>query len=115
MADKNLGSELNMVQRFWGRGYVFSPLGDGHVNDTFLARQKGVPELVFQRLNGNVFENVVLLQHQTAQLVTHLSRDANFSERFVVPEIVPSLNGEMGVMHEDSYWRAWRFIKVRLR
>ena len=111
MTDKNLGSELNMVQRFWGRGYVFSPLGDGHVNDTFLARQKGVPELVFQRLNGNVFENVVLLQHQTAQLVTHLSRDANFSERFVVPEIVPSLNGEMVVMHEDSYWRAWRFIK----
>ena len=79
MTDKNLGSELNMVQRFWGRDYVFSPLGDGHVNDTFLARQKGVPEVVFQRLNGNVFENVVLFQHQTAQLLTHLSSDANFS------------------------------------
>mgnify|MGYP001397105862 CR=1 FL=1 len=111
MTDKNLGSELNMVQRFWGRDYVFSPLGGGHVNNTFLAQKKGEPKLVFQRLNGNVFDNVVLLQRQTAQLLTHLSSDADFSERFVVPEIVPGLNGEMVVMHKDSYWRAWRFIE----
>ena len=111
MADKNLASELNFVQRFWGRDYVFSPLGGGHVNNTFLARRKGKPKLVFQRLNGNVFDNVILLQRQTAQLLTHLSSDADFSERFVVPEIVPGLNGEMVVMHKDSYWRAWRFIE----
>ena len=111
MADKNLARELNVVQRFWGGDYVFSPLGDGHVNNTFLARQKGEPELVFQRLNGNVFDNVVLLQHQTAQLLTHLCSDADFSERFVVPEIVPGRNGEMVVMHKDSYWRAWRFLE----
>ncbi len=111
MADKNLGGELNIVQRFWGGNYVFSPLGDGHVNNTFLAQRRAKPGLVFQRLNGNVFDNVVLLQHQTAQLLTHLSSDVEFSERFVVPEIVPGLNGETLVMHEDSYWRAWRFIE----
>ena len=45
MADKNLARELYVVQRFWGGDYVFSPLGDGHVNNTFLARQKGEPKL----------------------------------------------------------------------
>ena len=100
MADKNLASELNVVQRFWGRDYVFSPLGDGHVNNTFLARQKGEPELVFQRLNGNVFDNVVLLQHQTAQLLTHLCSDSDFSERLVVTEIDTVRKADMVLIQE---------------
>lgn len=82
-------------------------LGNGHIHDTFLleADDFAVP-LVLQRVNEVVFQDAELVMQQTRRLLSHWSQQNDY----VVPRLVPTLQGGSWVRLPDGLWRAWEFI-----
>ncbi|QSX41117.1 phosphotransferase enzyme family protein [Shewanella cyperi] len=88
-----------------------SPLGNGHINDTFLVRAGGT-ELVLQRLNTQVFPDPWTLVNNAALIDAHLQRQ-QAAGRFRLQRIDPqlTLDGKLAVdLGADGFWRAIRFL-----
>lgn len=92
------------------------PLGEGLINDTYLAVTSGSePDYVLQRINHNVFKDVEGMQSNIEAVTTHLRKklEAEGCEdiRRKVLEFV-RLNESSKTFYFDgnSYWRVSRFI-----
>jgi Ser/Thr protein kinase RdoA (MazF antagonist) len=99
-------------------GGVF-PLGNGHINDTFLVslEDPAVERFVLQRINGRVFhqpESVmgnmgVVTQHGRERL-KGLAADSGF--RFELPRVLSAADGrDHWLDGSGSFWRAISFIE----
>ena len=98
MKNKDL---MNVVRQFRLGGAVdtITPLGDGLINDTYLATtESSAPDYVLQRINHAVFNDVELLQHNIEAVTAHLRRKleaqgvADTSRR--VLRFMPATNGK---------------------
>ena len=96
------------VSTLWLSNSRVSPLGNGHIHDTFLLEDElSETKLVMQRINRQVFSQPEILMSQTARVLAHLDG----VDGFEVPRIVESRDGQVLEFQNDCYWRAWTFIK----
>lgn len=95
------------VASLWLSDGRVSPLGNGHIHDTFLLEDElSETKLVMQKINRQVFSQPEILMSQTARVLSHLDG----VDGFEVPRLVESRDGQVLEFREDCYWRAWTFI-----
>jgi Ser/Thr protein kinase RdoA (MazF antagonist) len=85
---------------------TLAPLGDGHINDTWLVTTPG-RRLVLQRVNERVFPEPRALMRKVVAVLRHieLGRGA-----VAVPALVPTRRGEPCCdLGADGLWRLWQY------
>ena len=90
----------------WFEEFSLSPLGSGHIHDTFELRT-GPSRFVLQRINEAVFTDGDLVMAQTRRLLDCWQQQ----DDFVVPELITSLRGTDCERFDDGLWRVWSFIE----
>lgn len=88
-----------------------SPLGNGHINDTFLVRWN-LGELVLQKLNTQVFKTPNELVENAHKIAQHLSdKQACGAYSLQVVEPVRAKDGRLAVdLGEQGFWRAINYL-----
>lgn len=89
-----------------------SPLGNGHINDTFLVRwPQG--EMVLQRLNTQVFPDADALVGNATKISDHLLAQASAGQYpLQVVEPVVTANQDAAIdLGEQGYWRAISYLR----
>lgn len=92
-----------------------SPLGSGHINDTYLILTTEGKQFVLQRINHLVFTDVPKLQNNIEQVTTHIQKKMNQLPQHLRQ---PSLNiiktQEGGLYYKcekGNYWRVYNCIE----
>ncbi|HEX7037676.1 MAG TPA: aminoglycoside phosphotransferase family protein [Pseudomonadales bacterium] len=83
-----------------------APLGEGHINDTWLVERPDGERFVLQRLSAAVFPDPRQVSEKVARVVEHLHRRGDVR----VPALLPA---GARPWHEDSdgvLWRLWEFV-----
>lgn len=84
---------------------VLSPLGNGHINDTWLVESAG-SRFVLQRISAAVFPDPRGVADKVARVVSHLR-----SGRWVnVPHLLPTAAGNLWQEDAGGVWRLWQFV-----
>ena len=91
----------------WGSSEQPLPLGEGHIHGTYHLPEAG---LVLQQVNGSVYRRPEQLLAQTQYVLTQLSQQTAYVERYQVPELMPSSQQQLHERVGDNLWRAWRFM-----
>ncbi len=93
----------------WFSGGQVSPLGNGHIHETYLLKSDdgGRSPIVLQRINDQVFPSPKTLMRQTMEVLEHLRSQ----EEVNVPHLVESRRGNFLEELDSGYWRAWEFIR----
>jgi aminoglycoside phosphotransferase (APT) family kinase protein len=82
------------------------PLGDGHINDTWLVPSAD-GSAVLQRISGRVFDDPGLVMRNVGRVVTHL----NAHHAGWVPELLPTVQGESSFVDaKGNWWRCWHHV-----
>ena len=89
----------------WFDGATLSPLGEGHIHETYEVRSSQ-GHFVLQQINQTVFTDPELVMSQPQRLLDHWGQQ----HRFVVPVLVPARDGAVGVRVAGDYWRVWEFV-----
>nr|BAC79231.1 conserved hypothetical protein [Shewanella violacea DSS12] len=88
-----------------------SPLGNGHINDTFLVRWSN-GELVLQGINTQVFKTPKALVENAHKIAEHLATKRQKSEYSL--EIVAPVRTDKGLLAvdlgEQGFWRAINYL-----
>ncbi|MGV3541224.1 MAG: phosphotransferase enzyme family protein [Rufibacter sp.] len=99
-----------------GEAAHFSPLGSGHIHDTYLAKngQPGNPDYVLQRVNHQIFKNVPALLQNIALVTAHLKDKVSAQGGDPTREVLTLVPTQAGnFYHQDSlgnYWRMYRYL-----
>jgi Ser/Thr protein kinase RdoA (MazF antagonist) len=88
-----------MAERFAAPVRLIRPFGTGHINDTFLA-ETPAGEYVVQRINPTVF-------HDPAAVTANILAVYRHVRGAMMPEPVPTADGEWLVSDGSGAWRAW--------
>ncbi len=91
----------------WFSGAQLSPLGAGHIHDTYLLTPATGERYVLQRVNEYVFKDGDLVMLQTRRLLDHWRQQ----QRYRVAELVPSASGAAAERVGDALWRVWRYLE----
>jgi Ser/Thr protein kinase RdoA (MazF antagonist) len=94
---------------------VVEPFGNGHINDTFMAKNdKGEPKYILQRINHHIFKDVDMLQNNIDIVTSHIRKklveSAETDVERKVLTFVPTKDGKFYHFDEESYWRVCRYI-----
>ncbi|MDR1951123.1 MAG: aminoglycoside phosphotransferase family protein [Bacteroidales bacterium] len=94
---------------------VVEPFGNGHINDTFVAKnEKNEPKYILQRINHHIFKDVDMLQNNIETVTSHIreklvkSGETDIDRK--VLKFLPVKNGKTYFFDDESYWRACPFI-----
>ena len=102
-----------------GRLVSVSAIGDGNVNDTYLAIMRTTfseERFILQRINKNVFPRPETIMENMRVLTEHVhqrfEQDADTADRiWQIPRVIPAKDGLDYVLDEDEdYWRAISLI-----
>ena len=85
------------------------PLGNGLINDTFLAQTPDQP-FVLQKINRQVFPRPELIMQNLAVLNEHFTGlDTDIG--LVIPALLKAADGQLFFIDgQGDYWRAWSYI-----
>lgn len=98
--------------RLSGKPVACEPMGNGHINRTYLLTDDLGKKYTLQRINDSIFKNVPALM-ENIRLVTEFLREADPDPRHSL-SLVPAKNGE-AFYHDDSgYYRIYRFVEDSL-
>jgi hypothetical protein len=119
MKDKTRNIDLNkIVDGFYIAGTVIEtrPTGDGHINDTFLAKtaEDDLPDYILQRINHFVFNDVPKLMDNMQRVILHLKQKSELAGPDMKNALVlvmtkadkPYLSDSQG-----NFWRCFEFCK----
>ena len=101
-----MSTDAERASAAWFDKGQLSPLGDGHIHDTYLVRTPA-DRYVLQRVNEYVFRDSDLVMRQTQALLSCWQRQ----DTYVVPGLVEARNGSLTVRSEGSLWRVWRYVQ----
>jgi hypothetical protein len=93
-----------------------SPLGSGHINDSYLVKTTpdGAPDYVLQRINHNIFRDVPGLMNNIEIVTSHLRKkleEHDETDRFMALEVIPANDGTLFYFDpEGNYWRLYYYI-----
>jgi Putative homoserine kinase type II (protein kinase fold) len=100
----------SVVSLFFGQAHLLSctPIGQGNINDTYLAELSDGQAFVLQKLNHRVFQRPEAVMGNTLRVCRHLAQ-SGFP--YQVPTPFPTLAGTYWHRDEEgAYWRAMPFI-----
>ena len=80
-----------------------SPLGSGHINETFLVNTDA-GRFVLQGINSDIFPDAVSLMENFSAVTAHLR-----SKGITTLELIPTSNGMN--FHRDSTGKSWRLVR----
>jgi len=91
------------------------PFGNGHINDTFLAKNsEGMAKYILQRINHHIFTNVDMLSNNIRIVTSHIREKLTASGETEVDRKVltffPAKDGKFYYFDGDSYWRVCLYI-----
>jgi Ser/Thr protein kinase RdoA (MazF antagonist) len=94
---------------------VVEPFGNGHINDTFLAKNsEGKAKYILQRINHHIFTDVDMLSNNIHIVTSHIRKKLiAFGETEVdrkVLTFLPAKDGKYYYFDGTSYWRVCLFI-----
>ena len=84
---------------------AYSPLGNGHINSTFLVETISHKKYVLQKINNNVFKDVDLLMSNYSKVTNYL-----FENGFESIHLVKTSNGCYYYQYNNEYYRLYDFI-----
>ena len=96
---------LDIAARFIPDAAACVPLGNGHINTTYLITDKSGAKFTLQKINHKVFTNVAGLM-QNIRLVTEY---LNAREPGSALELVPTLGGDLYTQSEGGFYRVYRY------
>ncbi len=114
----NTSKYFELLDKFQLEGTIeaVSPLGMGHINDSFLIKTKEVdkPDYLLQRINHNIFKDVEMLQNNILHVTNHIGKKLQEKgekdiERKVL-KIIPAKDGKLYYFDGENYWRIYLFI-----
>jgi Ser/Thr protein kinase RdoA (MazF antagonist) len=89
------------------------PLGEGHINDTFLIKSKGTSsqDYVLQRINHNIFRDVARMMENIHRIITHVNRKKNSTNNHEVgvPDLIKTTDDKLFLIHRGDYWRCYTY------
>ncbi len=88
------------------------PLGNGHINDTFLIKSKVASgqDYVLQRINHQIFQDVASMMENIRRIIAHINRKKSANDHYVgVPDLVKTLDDKLFLIHEGEYWRCYTY------
>jgi len=95
-----------------------APIGEGHINDTFLVKtvETGCPDFVIQRINHSIFKNVDGLMENIQRVTSHLhkklSENPIIAGKTVAMRLYETKNRKMYFKDlQGNYWRCFEFVK----
>jgi len=115
---ENRNKYFELAEQFLWEGTVeaASPLGMGHINDSFFIKTQGIdkPDYLLQRINHHIFKDVEMLQNNILYVTNHIrkklqERGETDIERKSLT-IIPAKNGKLFHFDGTSYWRLYLFI-----
>jgi Ser/Thr protein kinase RdoA (MazF antagonist) len=94
---------------------VVEPFGNGHINDTFLAKNNnGEAKYVLQRINHHIFKNVDLLQNNIHVVTSHIRKKLSALWETEIDRKVltflPAKDGKLYYFDGESCWRVYLYI-----
>ena len=106
-----------LINKFDITGEVLSvaPVGDGHINDTFIVRtSEGSPDYILQRKNKNIFPDVPAMMENIHKVTDHIRRgviEAGGNPSREVMTVVRALDGKLyHIDRNGDYWTVLLFI-----
>lgn len=101
-----------------GEPVDWSPLGSGHINDTFLATYAcdgGSMKFVHQRINTDVFRDPEAVMENISRVLDHLGAKCRAGDSIAAGmsalELVPAIDGRnFVVLGGDEYWRTYLYV-----
>lgn len=84
--------------------YVFEPINNGLINDTYLVLTTNKPAYILQRINNNVFKNVAGVM-QNIETALHVLKSKNYSSVAVV-----KTKKDTSYHKENGFWRVLSYI-----
>ena len=94
---------------------AIEPCGNGHINDTFLAKNGAKKEkFILQRINHHIFKDVDLLQNNIQTVTSHIrekliaSGETDIDRK--VLSFLPTQDGKFYHFDGTNYWRVCRYI-----
>ena len=84
----------------------YYPLGNGHINSTYLVYTKGGMKYVLQKINSNVFPDVDTLMNNVF-VVTKYLNDTGFESL----RAIKTKDGRLYFTDEGSYYRLYDYIQ----
>jgi aminoglycoside phosphotransferase (APT) family kinase protein len=106
-------SPLEALRQGWfeSAADTLQPLGDGHINDTYLAQRSGstdalaTDQYVLQRVSERVFVSPETVMSNVSRVLEHCA-----GSELPLPELITTRLGRGYWVDEDgSVWRLWRF------
>jgi len=86
--------------------YTFRPSTGGYINDTFFIFDKDVAVYVLQRINTEIFEDVITLMGNIEIALFHLT-----AADYQTIKLIPTRNENTFAKDlKGNYWRLWSFI-----
>ena len=82
------------------------PLGNGHINSTYLIYTKGGKKYVLQKINSNVFKDIDVLMNNVFAVTEYL-RDKGFESLHAIK----TKDGDLYLKDESSFYRLYDYIE----
>ena len=95
-----------------GKPVSCEPMGNGHINRTYLVTDDQGSKYTLQKINDSIFKNVPALM-ENIRLVTEFLQKADPDPRHSL-RLVPTKNGESYLGDESGYYRVYRFVEDSL-
>ena len=105
------GTELSAILKNFSvsdEEYLFRPLTDGFINDTFLVFNNEVPRYILQRVNHNVFKDISGVMNNIKNALKYLQAPG-----YSKITLVETKSGNEYLELQDStvdYWRMMTYI-----
>ena len=102
---------LNLAANFRLDGHPvrYEPLGEGHINSTYLLVDDRGSRYAFQKINDSIFKDVPALM-ENIRLVTEYQRTIDPDPRHSLI-LIPAKDGRCFYQDETGYYRVYRFVE----
>jgi len=106
--------EIKQISEFRLAGSAVScePYGNGHINDTYLVRDKMGNQYILQRINRHVFKDCLGLMTNILLITEHMRRLKRKDSKQEVLTLVPCNNGDFWhVDAQGEFWRVYHYVR----
>ncbi|MCC8176130.1 MAG: aminoglycoside phosphotransferase family protein [Bacteroidales bacterium] len=116
LAEKRIEGLLSIVNNFEIEGQVtrVMPLGEGFINDTFVALTEGdSPDYILQRKNSEVFPDVPAMMDNIYRVTAHIRQRVIADEgdpKREVMTVIPTNDGQLYYLKDGDYWTMTLYI-----
>jgi Ser/Thr protein kinase RdoA (MazF antagonist) len=112
MVDSTINkAQLDHIVQQYGvdiKSYQYSPLGNGHINTTFLI-QSATKSFVLQRINHHVFKQPEHIIENANLISDHLAKQTHYPLENIFQ--LKTATGKSSTKHGNDTWRALNFIE----